>query len=64
MRNRIDIPILITGIALTGVAVPAGLLAAGYRLAEPITVWFAGALLLAGFVGLAMSLRRNSRDGR
>lgn len=64
MRPRIDIAVLVTGLALTATGVFAGLIAAGYQLVQPVAVWFAGALLLAGFVGLGMSLRRGAGDDR
>lgn len=64
MKPRVDVAVLSTGIALTGIGTLGGLIAAGYELVQPVTVWFSGALLLAGFIGLGISLRRNSRDGR
>lgn len=64
MKPRIDVAVLTTGIALTGVGMLGGLIAAGYELVQPVAVWFSGALLLAGFIGLGVSLRRSSRDGR
>lgn len=57
-RQPIDVPTLVTGITLTGLGGVAGIIALGESLVEPVSLWFAGVLLLAGFVGLFVSLAR------
>lgn len=61
-RPQLDVATLVTGLALTGFAVLGGLVAAGYTLVQPASMWFALVLLGAGVVGLVISLTRPARD--
>ena len=62
-RNRVDVPALVTGLALIGIALLGGAVVLGRGLASPMSVWFAGILIISGVVGLAVSLGQRTRDG-
>lgn len=57
-RKHMDVPTLVTGLALTGFGLLSAGIALGAELASPTSIWFAIALLIAGFVGLFVSLAR------
>lgn len=57
-RKHLDVPTLVTGIALTGFGLLAAVIASGASLAGPVSIWFAGVLLVAGAIGLFISLAR------
>ena len=58
MRRAVDVPALVTGLVLLGfVALMAWILTGG-QLVGPPSMWFASVLLVAGVLGLVISLTR------
>lgn len=61
MRRSVDVPALVTGIIVLGfTGMGAWLLSGGRVVGEP-AMWFATILMVAGIVGLVVSLRTSPR---
>lgn len=56
MRRKVDVPAMVTGIILLGFAVIGGWLTLGHVLVGAPSMWFASVLMVAGLVGLVISL--------
>lgn len=56
MRRSVDVPALVTGIISLGFGGIAAWLLLGHPLVGPPSMWFATVLMLAGLVGLVVSL--------
>lgn len=64
MKASIEVPTLVSGLLLLGFGLLAVWVLAGHQLVTPIPMWFAAVLMLAGIVGLLVSLagRADRRD--
>lgn len=56
MRRSVDVPALVTGLILLGFAAVSAWLITGHELVGPASMWFASVLMVAGVVGLVVSL--------
>lgn len=61
MRRTVDVPALVTGLILLGFASISGWILMGNTVVGPPAMWFATILILAGIVGLLVSLTRSRR---
>lgn len=61
MRRNVDVPALVTGIILLGFGGIAAWLLLGHALVGPPTMWFASVLMMAGLIGLIVSLGSSRR---
>ena len=64
MRRNVDVPALVSGLILLGFASVSVWLLLGRDIIGPTTMWFAAILMVAGVVGLAVSLSTARRVGR
>lgn len=56
MSRMVDVPAMVTGIILLGFAGIGAWLTSGHPLVGAPSMWFASVLMLAGLVGLVVSL--------
>lgn len=61
MRRNVDVPALVTGIILLGFGAIAAWLLLDNPLVGPPTMWFASVLMVAGLIGLVVSLGSSRR---
>lgn len=59
-----DVPALVTGLILLGFTSVSVWLLVGRHVIGPTAMWFAAILMVAGIVGLAVSLSTSRRVGR
>lgn len=63
MRRDTDVPALVTGLILLGFGSVSVWLLVGHQVIGPPAMWFASILMVAGIVGLAVSLSTSRRRG-
>lgn len=56
MKRTVDVPSLVTGLILLGFAAMGAWLLTGRALVGPPSMWFASILMMAGVIGLVVSL--------
>ena len=56
MKRSVDVPALVTGLILLGFGAVGAWLLTGRALMGPPSMWFASVLMLAGVIGLVVSL--------
>ncbi|MGV8846567.1 hypothetical protein [Tessaracoccus sp.] len=61
MRRAVDVPSMVTGLILLGFGAIVAWLLTGGQLVGPASMWFASILLIAGLIGLVISLTRTRR---
>lgn len=61
MRNTTDVPALVTGLILLGFGSVSAWLLVGHQVIGPPTMWFASILMVAGIIGLVVSLSASRR---
>lgn len=63
MKNTTDVPALVTGLILLGFGSVSAWLLVGHQVIGPAAMWFASILMVAGIIGLAVSLSASRRKG-
>lgn len=61
MRHNADVPALVTGLILLGFGTVSAWLLVGHQVIGPPAMWFASILMVAGIIGLAVSLSTSRR---
>ena len=57
----VDVPTIVTGVVITGFAAVIAWVGSGQGLLGPTKLWFAGIPMVAGSIGLMISLGRSPR---
>ncbi len=61
MKDTTDVPALVTGLILLGFGSVSAWLLVGHQVVGPPTMWFASILMVAGIIGLTVSLSASRR---